>query len=98
MNMSSNKSAFSRKQRIRHTSSGKIRQITFCGSCSQAIPAKAHTCYHCGSKQAHAEAPMQIVFCDKCGQDYPARAMACFHCGRINPRHPYLSGQISDVG
>jgi len=86
----------SRKQRgQRHESSGKIHPITFCGDCGEAIPAKAHTCYHGGGKQEHAEEPMQVVFCEKCGQDYPARAMACFHCGQINARHPYLSGVIS---
>ena len=96
--MSRNEQASRRSRAKPDASSGKIHQITFCGDCGEAIPAKAHTCYHCGSKQEHAEEPMQIVFCDRCGKDYPAQAMACFHCGHINPRHPYLTGQISDAG
>jgi len=79
----------------RAKSEPRMHPITFCSHCREAIPAQAMACFRCGTKQPGAEKPMRVVFCDRCGQDYPARAMACYHCGHINPRHPYLRGQIA---
>lgn len=87
--------ASQRVRKPREDSNAKLHPITFCRECGEGIPAKAHTCYHCGTKQRHAEEALQVVFCTKCGEDYPARAMACFHCGHINSRHPYHKGHIS---
>lgn len=72
-----------------------MHPITFCTSCDEAIPAQAIVCFHCGAKQPGADRTLKVVFCEKCGEDFPARAMACFHCGHLNPRHPYLKGQVS---
>jgi len=73
----------------------RMHPITFCSHCREAIPAQALACFRCGAKQPGAEKALQVVFCERCEQDYPARAMACYHCGHINPRHPYLRGQIA---
>jgi len=73
-----------------------MHPITFCVTCTEAIPAQAMACFRCGEKQPGAERAMRVVFCEKCGEDYPARAMACYHCGHLNPKHPYLhNGKIS---
>ena len=73
----------------------RMHPITFCSDCREAIPAQALACFRCGTKQPGAEKALQVVFCERCGKDYPARAMACYHCGHLNPRHPYLKGQIA---
>jgi hypothetical protein len=80
----------SRNRESRGARTGALYQVTFCTSCGEAIPAKAHTCYRCGAKQERAEDPIRVVFCESCGKDYPAKAMACFHCGHLNPQHPMI--------
>ena len=73
----------------------RMHQITFCTSCTEAIPAHAAVCFRCGAGQPNGEKALQVVFCKRCQKDYPARAMACHHCGHLNPRHPYLRGHIA---
>jgi ribosomal protein L40E len=70
----------------------RLHQVTFCGECGEAIPAKALACFRCGRKSGTAEKTIRVVFCERCGEDYPAKALCCFHCGHQNPRHPLVTG------